>query len=141
MKKNAFTLIELICVIAILGLIALIAVPTVNSAIQSARENAYDEQIAIITDTARTYMTKNSMYLPDQSGDRPACVSVNSLITSGLLSNNDIKNPKYRQNSEDPEEQFEYFDGTVVVTWNAASNKYDYTYSSESANTLCPPSI
>lgn len=40
MKKNAFTLIELLAVILILGIIALIAVPIVTNIISDAKENA-----------------------------------------------------------------------------------------------------
>ena len=61
--NKGFTLIELICVITILGLIALIAVPTVNTMIQNSKEDAYEEQIVTIEKTAKTYMSKNSLKL------------------------------------------------------------------------------
>ena len=42
MKKKGFTLIELLAVILILGIIALIAIPTVNKILTEAREGDLD---------------------------------------------------------------------------------------------------
>lgn len=56
--KKGFTLIELICVIVLLGLIAMIAIPTINTAINNSKERAYNEQVTLIEDTARKYMSK-----------------------------------------------------------------------------------
>ena len=51
--KKGFTLIELICVIVLLGLIAMIAIPTINTAINNSKERAYNEQVTLIEHTAR----------------------------------------------------------------------------------------
>ena len=95
--KRGFTLVELLGVIVILGLIAMIAIPTINSALNSSRERAYNEQINTIEDTARTYMSKNSLKLPDQTTGNNCSLSVGVLKQSGLLSSDDIKNPKYKK--------------------------------------------
>ncbi len=122
--KNGFTLIELICVITILGLIALIAVPTVNTMIQNSKKEAYEEQITTIEKTAKTYMSKNSLELP--SDDEVVCVSIETMQKAGLLSKEDIENPLYKKGSDVSDEKNETFTGGVNVSWNG--NKYLYEY-------------
>lgn len=56
-KSKAFTLIELLAVIVILGLIALITVPTVLNKIKSTNEDLYKTQIELIKAGAVSYVT------------------------------------------------------------------------------------
>ena len=44
MKNPAFTLVELLTVIVLLGIIAAIVFPTVQKAIQNSQDKAYEEQ-------------------------------------------------------------------------------------------------
>ena len=133
--KKGFTLVELLGVIVILGLIAMIAIPTINSAINSSREKAYDEQINTIVDTARTYMSKNSLKLPDQKNGSRCIVSVDTLQKYGLLNADDIENPMYKKNSTEEKEKFENFNGKVVITFT--NNKYKYEYVNSSSVPAC----
>lgn len=114
--KKGFTLIELICVITILGLIALIAVPTVGNIINSSKEKAYEDQIATIEKTAKNYMAKNYTELPSQTKDASSCVSINKMKTAGLLSAEEIKDPRDETN----------ITGGVKVTWNGSKYTYEY---------------
>ena len=118
MKQKGFTLIELVMVILVLGIIAIIAVPAVNSIIKDSKEKAYNSQIKMIEDTARTYMSSHSLELPSQSSGSSECITVVKLKENGLLSNDDIINPKNKN---------ETFDGAVKVSWNGS--KYVYKYS------------
>ena len=126
MSKKAFTLIELIMVIVILGLIALIAVPTVNSILKDSKLKSYNEQVTLIENTARTYMSNNSLRLPAQDTTKSACVSIELMKSEGLLSNEPIKNPNYKSGSTIASEKTEIFNGAVKVAWNG--KKYVYTY-------------
>lgn len=124
--KKGFTLVELLGVIVILGLIAMIAIPTINSALNSSRQKAYEQQINTIEDTARTYMSKNSLKLPSQLEGSACYVSVATMQKAGLLDSDDIENPKYKKDSTDEEENFENFNGYVIITFTG--NKYKYEY-------------
>lgn len=133
MNKKAFTLIELIMVIVILGVIAMIAVPTVNSIIKDSKKKAYDEQIALITDTAKTYMSKydsetgtnNSLKLPKDTSSS-YCLTIETIKKSGLLSNENIQNPNYVAGSSKVDEKTKIFNGAVKITWNGKKYKYEY---------------
>lgn len=128
--KKGFTLVELLGVIVILGLIAMIAIPTINSAINSSREKAYDEQINTIVESARTYMSKNSLKLPDQTNGNSCSISVATLKSAGLLDSDDIENPMYQKNSTEEKKKFENFNGKVIVTFTNKKYKYEYVNSS-----------
>lgn len=127
--KKGFTLIELICVITILGLIALIAIPTINNMINKSREESYDEQLDTIIDAARTYMSANSLELPPQNTGESECVSIKKLQAEGIIEEGEIENPCYKSCSgkDDVDKTNEFFTGSgVEVRWNGA--KYTYTY-------------
>lgn len=55
-KNKAFTLVELLAVIVILGLIALITVPTVLNKLKSTNEDLYKTQIKLIKAGAASYV-------------------------------------------------------------------------------------
>ena len=133
--KKGFTLIELLGVIVILGLIAMIAIPTINTALNSSRDRAYDEQINTIEDVAKTYMSKNSLKLPDQTEGNNCCLSVDTLKQAGLLKADDIENPKYKKGSTNSEENFENFNGSVIITFT--NNRYKYEYKNSTCTNEC----
>ena len=70
MKKNkGFTLIELLAVILILGIIALIAIPTVNNILKESRTGAWKSTASQMTKAAENYyqlqVIKNAPYIID----------------------------------------------------------------------------
>ena len=59
-NKKAFTLIELLAVILILGIIALIAIPTVNNIINESKKGAFK---ASVIETQTCYLLVGKFYL------------------------------------------------------------------------------
>ena len=116
MKKNAFTLIEVIAVITILGIIALIAVPAVNNSLKDAKEKAYLEQIKRIEDISKKYGIENIDMLPDN--EENTYIHLDDLINENYLDKNGIINPNTN----------EKMDGCVEISYNASKNKYSYEY-------------
>ena len=75
MNKKGFTLIELLAVILILGIIALIAIPTVNTVIMEARIGAWKATANQVIKSYQQYGQLCDM--------RPACEKLTSFKASG----------------------------------------------------------
>ena len=61
MKNKGFTLIEILAVVIILGILAIIAVPTVSNYIESSRKSAYVQTIKDVLASAGANLTKSQM--------------------------------------------------------------------------------
>ena len=127
MKNKGYTLVELLAVFVILGIIIMISVPAITGVISSSKSKAYDEQVKILENAARTYMSEHSKDLPDSGS--PFNVTIDNLKESGLISEEDIKNPNYSSGSEEPKKKNQYFNGCIKVT--NTNNKFTYKYQDE----------
>jgi type IV pilus assembly protein PilA len=58
-KKQGFTLVELLAVIVVLGIILVIAVPNIQQIISNARKEAYERQKEFIADAAKKYVANS----------------------------------------------------------------------------------
>lgn len=91
MKKNGFTLVELLATITILGIIALLLVPTVANTINDFKDDAVEKQKQSIVSAAKAWATDHRTSLPGD-GESAICVSVSEL-KKGYIDKN-LKNPK-----------------------------------------------
>ena len=105
-----------------------------SAALESSRDKAYDEQVRTIVGAAETYMSENSKKLPSMTNGSSCCLNVDTLQKAGLLKSDDIKNPKYKKDSNEPLEMHENFDGSVVITF---TNKYEYKYMAATCTNEC----
>ena len=115
MNNKGFTLIELILVITLLGIIALIAVPTITGILNDSKQEVSKDQEKIIINAAKTYMVNNSTKLPTEK----CYVSLETLNSEGILPKKDIKDPGNKNNT---------LNGYVIITFE--NNKYKYEYTS-----------
>ena len=95
-NKNGFTLVELLAVIVILGVIALIAVPSYNNYIKKTKDTKCDSDKEAIIDAAKTC----DVEMIYKNGDRIYCKDVNYLLDNNYL-NSDYS--KYRDNAQNPD--------------------------------------
>lgn len=129
--KKGFTLVELIGVVVILGLISLIAIPTVTSSLKKYKTSLYNDAIKNIEQAARNWGSENIGKLPNSIGNNTSMtypeidieseygtlyITVESLAQEGFISS-EIKNPK---NSE-------LFCNKAVVTIRKTTKGYTYT--------------
>ncbi len=90
--KKGFTLVELLAVIAILGIISLIVVPAVDRSLNSGKEDLYQTQIKQIEKGVKDYYTEHLNELP-KTTNASSCKTIKSLQDDGYLPLN-IENPK-----------------------------------------------
>lgn len=92
MKKNGFTLIELIAVITILALLGMIIVPVVENSINSGKDELYISQIDSIKASLKQYAIKNINSNIKNAGD-DIYLSLYQLKLAGFV-NLDIADPR-----------------------------------------------
>ncbi len=69
--KKAFTLVEILIVVAILGILAAIAIPTFSGHIQEAKEAAAKDTLRILRNVIELYASQHNNVPPGYSGDNP----------------------------------------------------------------------
>lgn len=124
MKKNGFTLVELLGVIAILAMLGLIIVPTINKVISDNKQELYNVQIRSIKSAASNFVSENifsdDLVIPNNSS---IGIKLGKLKELGYI-DSDIKNPINKM---------EYSDDLVILITNN-NNSYTYTVCDESVN-------
>ena len=121
MKKNGFTLVELLAVIVILSVIVLITVISVNSTVSETKGTLSELQIKNIEDAAKTYYLNEGMNIGN------TCINVSDLIDKGYVDSDSVIDPK------DREEML----GSVNI--NYKSNKFTPKYQSNECKKICRP--
>lgn len=124
MKKNGFTLAELLGVIVILALISLITVPAVSGTLQKYKSKLCKTQVEQIVSAARTWGSDNILKLP--SSGNSIEVTLKELSDYGYI-DSDIENPVTKEN-------FDLEETKVKITKNG--KKYEYEINVETLN-LC----
>ena len=66
-KKRGFTLIELLAVIIILGILMIIAIPSVSSYISDSRKSAYVDTAKQLISSARNYVNEGTARMHDKT--------------------------------------------------------------------------
>ena len=84
MKKNGFTLIEMISVVIIVALIAIVAVPNVTNQIANNKNKISDTTKRLIFDAAELYVSDRETEYPKLSGNI-YCLSLDKLASAGYI--------------------------------------------------------
>ena len=113
MKNNkAFTLIELLAVVAILTIISLVITPIIDKNIKKSKEQAYKTQIENIRMAAVAYYSDNIFLKPTE--ETPITISLEQLIDLGYIGQ--INNPKTGQP----------FTENIYIEFRNTNGKYEY---------------
>lgn len=129
--KKGFTLVELIGVVVILGLISLIAIPTVTSGLKKYKTSLYNDAIKNIEQAAKNWGAENIGKLPNSIGNSTSMtypdidveaeygilyITVEDLAEEGFITN-EITNPKNN----------ELFCNKAQITIKKTTKGYTYT--------------
>lgn len=115
--KKGFTLIEVIAVIALLGIIIAIVYPLMDGVMNKNTTKLYNNQIKNIEYNAENYFQANA-FSYDLSKDFAICVSIDDLYKGGYITSNDLKDP--RDNST--------LTGKIKIEYNSGTGKATYNY-------------
>lgn len=111
--KKGFTLIELIIVIAILGLLAIFTYPKITSVIENSKIKAREQTIESLKVSLNNYLTIK--------GDTPTSFTkfdIEKLVEEKYVKNKDIIDPVTD----------EIIDGCLYYMWDSSYNQYIIEY-------------
>ena len=94
MKNKAFTLVELLGVIVLLGILGVVIIPKVGDSIENSKEQSYKVQEETIKKAANDFLIDNTEFLEEND---TITIKLGVLKQKGYLPVN-IKNPKTRKN-------------------------------------------
>lgn len=122
--KKGYTLLELVATIIILGIVGLIAYPTINKTINKNRERLYENQLKQIEESASKWAYQNLDSLPTIEGE-VVTISLLELKRNGYIDLN-IKNPINKNPISN--------DSTITITLK--DNNYVYDINLKEGNVL-----
>ena len=114
--KRGFTLVELLAVLILLGVVSLIAIPSIGKILNRSREKARESTKNELIKAAKEYYADNIRELPDDGSHK--CLSVSEIEENGYISNDDIVDPTTE----------EKLTGYVKIYFDNTYNQYTYEY-------------
>ena len=126
MNNKGFTLLEIILVVAILGVITLIVVPSVSSILNKNKNDQYENLKKSIISAAKMYVSDNRYDLGitcNNASERPTfTITLKDIVDSG-----DLTEPVV-----DPRDKSEISSSNVVnITYNCSNKSFNYEYNYE----------
>ena len=113
-KRKAFTVIELMGVLVIIGILTSILIPVVSNTIKNNKQNLHDKQIELIRVAAQNLATDNTYILPEEDGEK-IYITLGQLRAMGYAEGT-IIDPLTNKN----------FPDNLIVMIIKKGNDYDY---------------
>lgn len=123
MNNKGFTLLEVILVVAILGVILLIVVPNVSGLLKKNKDEQYENLRKSIISSAKIYVSDNRYNLPivcNNTSDRPVfTITLQNLVDAGNLTE-PVVDPRNKSEIE--------LSNVVNITYNCSNKSFSYEY-------------
>lgn len=116
MKNKGFTLAEVMGVIVLLGIIALITIPSVENYVNDSKQKSYDTTVKEIVNAAKNWNSKYGDTVTWINDESLYVLNLSDLKQTEFLTNEEIINPKTK----------EEMNGCVVI--RVVSDDYTYVY-------------
>lgn len=122
MRKNAFTLVELLAVLVIIGIISAISIAIYSNSITDSKNALSEVQIKHLEESARTFVTINTIEFNNifnqMTTNKCVAIGIDVLIAEGLISGTVV----------DPKDTTTRLDGYIKVNYSDTTNQYVYEY-------------
>ncbi len=128
-KRKAFTLIELMGVLVIIGILTVILVPVINNTIKNNKQKLHDNQIDMIRLSAQNLATDNTYILPEEDGEE-IYITLGQLRAMGYAEGT-IIDPLTNKN----------FPDNLIVMIIKKGNDYDYVINLDGDATIVDSDI
>ena len=90
MKKNGFTLLEILGVIVLLGIVAVLVVTLSNRTLKESKQSLYDSQKETIITSAKNWTIANNGQLPMSESDGEYKLTFKKLAEDGYIDNDEL---------------------------------------------------
>lgn len=120
--KKGFTLVELLAVMILLGIISLIAIPSISKILNRSREKAYESTKKELIKAAKKYAAEHTSQLPIQElNSAEKCLRINDMVKNGYINEDEVIDPRTE----------ETMIGFIKITYDASYKQYVYEYTTE----------
>lgn len=116
MKKNGFTLIEVLVVIVIIAVLATIISPIVINLLTKNKQEMYNNQVRTLEEAAKRWSATNASKLNTDSVGY--CLSLSTLSDEGYISGDDLVNPVTNKS----------LIGSILITYNSVYQQYEFKF-------------
>ena len=89
-KKKAFTLVELVGVLVIIGILNIVLIPVVGNSLKNSKQKLYDKQIDTIIMAAKAFASDYTYVLPEEN--ETVNINLGQLKDTGYI-DKEVKNP------------------------------------------------
>ena len=116
MKKNGFTLLEILGVIVLLGIVAVLVVTLSNRTIKESKQSLYDSQKETILTAAKKWTIANNGQLPMSESDGEYKLTFKTLAEDGYIDNDELIDPRNNKT----------ICGYIQIIYNDSKKQYKY---------------